>query len=263
VEVKRGLSRFRKIPSRRRVSIMDPYEWVTDDFRLKHRRSIEELQSDLNEATSAAAYSWIRKANITKALSGEPKRALDVGCGWGREIARFPQGVGIDICLSFLKTARNYMKNDFILADAHFLPFRDKTFDFVYMSEVLEHLTEPTKAIDEIARVIESRGRFVVQTPNKRLTRHIAVDPKYRHLCEYNTSELVELLASRGFHVLKRNGSTIPYIPTSNRFYRLNFNRYFLRMWKLADSVFPFKWDIILCCEPASDASREVKEGMH
>lgn len=258
--MKGGLSRFRRILSGRQVRIMDPCEWITDAFRLKHRRSIEELQSDLNKATSAVAYSWIRKANITKELAVEPKRALDVGCGWGRETTRFPQGVVIDLCLPFLKTARNYMKNDFILADAHFLPFKDKTFDFAYISEVLEHLRETGKAIDEIARVIESCGRLVVQTPNKRLTRHIAVDPKYGHLHEYNISELVELLASRGFHVLKRTGSTIPYIPTSSRFYQLNFNRYFLRMWKLADSVFPLKWDIILCCELASDASREVED---
>lgn len=254
------LSRFRRALSGRQVCMTDSYEWITDDFRLKHRRSIEELQPNLDEVTSAAAYSWIRKANITKKLSGEPKRVLDVGCGWGRETTRFPQGVGIDICLPFLKTARNYMKNDFILADAHFLPFKDKTFDFVYMSEVLEHLREPRKAIDEIARVMEREGRFVVQTPNRRLTRHIAIDPKYGHLREYNSSELVKLLASRGFHVLKRTSSTIPYIPTSSRFYRLNFNRYFLRMWKLADSAFPLKWDIILCSELARDALKEVKD---
>ncbi|MEM3578195.1 MAG: class I SAM-dependent methyltransferase [Candidatus Bathyarchaeia archaeon] len=40
-----------------------------------------------------------------------------------------------------------------VLADAHYLPFRDRSFDVVKASHVLEHLKNPWKALDEMMRV--------------------------------------------------------------------------------------------------------------
>jgi SAM-dependent methyltransferase len=50
----------------------------------------------------------------------------------------------------------------FILADIHELPFRDKSFDFVYCSHVLEVVNNPLKACKEIIRV-GTRG--FIETP--------------------------------------------------------------------------------------------------
>ena len=119
---------------------MNPYNWVTRNYKLKHQRDIEKLQSNLDEATSATAYSWIKKRNITKKLAGKPRRVLDVGCGWGRELVRFNNAVGVDVCLPFLKTAKNYTSNELVLSDASSLPFKDNSFDLAIMSEVIEHL---------------------------------------------------------------------------------------------------------------------------
>lgn len=44
----------------------------------------------------------------------------------------------------------------FVQCDAHFLPFRDKAFDFVHCSHVLEHLEDPRKAYRELKRVGKS-----------------------------------------------------------------------------------------------------------
>src|SRR3989344_6715828 len=41
----------------------------------------------------------------------------------------------------------------FIKADVENLPFKDKVFDFVYCSHLLEHVENPVKAINEITRV--------------------------------------------------------------------------------------------------------------
>jgi ubiquinone/menaquinone biosynthesis C-methylase UbiE len=40
-----------------------------------------------------------------------------------------------------------------VLADAHYLPFKDGSFKAVKASHVLEHLRNPSKALDEILRV--------------------------------------------------------------------------------------------------------------
>jgi ubiquinone/menaquinone biosynthesis C-methylase UbiE len=49
-----------------------------------------------------------------------------------------------------------------VLADISTLPFRDKYFDFVYCSHVLEHVEDPIKACAEIVRV---GRRGYIETP--------------------------------------------------------------------------------------------------
>jgi SAM-dependent methyltransferase len=44
----------------------------------------------------------------------------------------------------------------FVQCDAQFLPFKDKAFDFVHCSHVLEHLENPKKAYKELKRVGKS-----------------------------------------------------------------------------------------------------------
>lgn len=228
---------------------MDPYEWVTDKYKLKHKRDIEELQSDLSKATGANAYSWIKKGNITRKLAGNPRTVLDVGCGWGRELVRFNDAVGVDICLPFLKTAKNYTSNELVLSDACNLPFRDSIFDLTIMSEVIEHLNDPSKAIKEIKRVLKKAGKIIVQTPNRLLTRGRVISKDYGHVHEFTTSELIEFITGYGFRILRRTGSTIPYIPSSSRFAWLNDNKYLFKIWKLLDGFCPLKWDIIIFAE--------------
>ncbi len=71
-------------------------------------------------------------------------KSLNVGCGadpWG--------DVRVDVTFSFLTMSCKPT----VLADAHFLPFKDGSFKSVKASHVLEHLKSPSKAIDEILRV--------------------------------------------------------------------------------------------------------------
>lgn len=228
----------------------DPQRWVTETFTLRNKRDIEEMQTDTRMATSANGFSWIVKGNMTKQFAGNAKEMLDVGCGWGRELARLRDAVGIDICLPFLKTARNYVRNPVILADAHFLPFRAGSFDFVAISEVIEHVAQPTKVIRELKRVLRQRGRLLLQTPNKLLTLgKIIHSEKCGHVHEFTCSELTGLLERSGFEILQRKGSTIPYIPSTSKLEELNHNIIFFSLWRILNRVIPLKWDMIVLCE--------------
>jgi len=46
------------------------------------------------------------------------------------------------------------------------LPFNDGEFDLVYMSFVIEHLTDPGQVLREVHRIIKKDGRVVVLTDN-------------------------------------------------------------------------------------------------
>ena len=80
---------------------------------------------------------------------------LDVGCGDGRITNRlassYPQVVGVDIS----KEALKHVQTKVIRASAEHLPFKNRSFDLVLTTELLEHLPEVTyrKALGEIKRI--------------------------------------------------------------------------------------------------------------
>lgn len=228
----------------------DPYEWITKNYTLRKKRDLEELQTDKNKASSANSFSWIKKGNITMEFAKDAERVLDVGCGWGRELIRLKNAVGIDLCLPFIRTARNYVKNDVILADAHHLPFREKAFDFIVISEVLEHIANSFRILIELKRVLKIKGKLLIQTPNRILTLgRLISSEKCGHVHEFTFTELKNLLGFFGFKILERTGSTIPYIPSTVKFEKLNYNTFFFSAWKFLDRIVPIKWDIIVLSE--------------
>ena len=225
---------------------MNSSDVLTPDYKLRLRRDLEELQTDLTKATSANSYCWIKKGNITKELAKDSKKILDLGCGWGRELSRLQNAVGIDVSRPSLRTAKNYVPNEVVLASINSLPFKDDAFDLIVMSEVIEHLGNQEGSIKEAVRVLQDKGRLILQTPNSQLTRQRAVAEKYGHVHEFNPQELFRFLEFFGFKDLKRFGSTIPYIPSGSRLSTLNENLIFFNLWKIIDKLLPLKWDIIL-----------------
>ena len=52
-----------------------------------------------------------------------------------------------------------------IVADAHYLPFDNNSFDCIMAIEVLEHLEDPEKFVDESHRVLNSSGSIFISIP--------------------------------------------------------------------------------------------------
>jgi ubiquinone/menaquinone biosynthesis C-methylase UbiE len=100
---------------------------------------------------------------------------LDVGCGPGLpkknlHHSSFPRAnVLVDSNLELVKVygksgIEGYRGKKFIVADIEALPFRDRTFHFVWCAHILEHVLDPEKACKELMR-IGLRGR--IKTPSK------------------------------------------------------------------------------------------------
>jgi ubiquinone/menaquinone biosynthesis C-methylase UbiE len=100
-------------------------------------------------------------------------RVLEIGCGAGHLLVQVPSvhGFGIDLAESLLaKAARRLTKRGTLVqGDAEHLPFRNRAWDRVYCSEVLEHLPSPAAALGEMRRIVASEGVAVVSVPNERL----------------------------------------------------------------------------------------------
>ncbi len=81
--------------------------------------------------------------------------ALDLGCG-ARDQAPCLEHLGFRyVGVDFDSAGADY------LADAHALPFADSSFNCVFSYAVLEHLSNPFVAIQEVARVLKPGGLFI------------------------------------------------------------------------------------------------------
>lgn len=108
-------------------------------------------------------------------------RVLDLGCGRGGIVERLgAQGAwtGIDPDMASLE-AHRVPRLPRGQAHAHCLPFGDQTFDLAVSSWVFEHLPDPARTFQEVARVLQPGGRLIFLTPNgkhpiPRLSRYAA-----------------------------------------------------------------------------------------
>ncbi len=107
---------------------------------------------------------------IRKYAPLEGKRVLDVGCGVGmylQAMAAFSGPVyGVDIDGQRAAQAHEVLPN-IVVAPAERLPFTQSSFDVVLLHEVIEHVEDDRRAIQEACRVLAPEGRMVIFAPNR------------------------------------------------------------------------------------------------
>lgn len=106
-------------------------------------------------------------------METEPKSVLDAGCGEGfvvDYIARRNPDLrlaGVDLSDDAIEFARSHFGGQarFRTGSVYKLPYSDNSFDTVVCSEVLEHLDEPARAIQELKRV--ARHHVLITVPHE------------------------------------------------------------------------------------------------
>lgn len=103
-------------------------------------------------------------------------KILDAGCGEGYGSCfisdKASEVVGIDISEEAIQHAQKKYNRDnlkYELMDVQNLKFKDAIFDVVLSFQVIEHLSEVSKFLKEIKRVLKKNGLAIVGTPNKAL----------------------------------------------------------------------------------------------
>jgi ubiquinone/menaquinone biosynthesis C-methylase UbiE len=91
---------------------------------------------------------------------------LDLGCGRGGYSQKlFGEGAH----LTSLDITKEHFQNikgaTFVSGDAVKMPFKDKSFDFVFCSSLIEHIKNPDSLIKEIKRVLTDRGMCYLSFP--------------------------------------------------------------------------------------------------
>jgi ubiquinone/menaquinone biosynthesis C-methylase UbiE len=104
-----------------------------------------------------------------------PGRVLDLGCGTGRSLPLFGEGVraiGLDPCRESLLAARSRAPGSFLVqARAEALPFRDRVFDAVVSGLVYCSVGDVPRGLAEVRRVLKPRGAL-------RMLEHVRSDSR-------------------------------------------------------------------------------------
>jgi SAM-dependent methyltransferase len=113
-----------------------------------------------------------------------PGAVLDVGCG----SAKHPGAVGLDISAD---TDADVVHN----LDDLPLPLEDDSFDQVLMQDVIEHVAEPIRLMEELHRICRNGARIQLRTPH--FSSVLAYgDPTHKH---YFSRIAIESLAEPRF----------------------------------------------------------------
>jgi 2-polyprenyl-3-methyl-5-hydroxy-6-metoxy-1,4-benzoquinol methylase len=127
-------------------------------------------------------YVWYRKEMITQTANAAS--ILDVGCGFNSYVQFLDKKmyrVGVDLFDPYIEKAKKAgIHNEYFKQDVRSLGnFKDKSFDIVYSSDVIEHLTkeEGLAMLAEMERI--AKKRVIVSTPNG-----------HRHQETYDENEL-------------------------------------------------------------------------
>lgn len=177
------------------------------------------------------SWKWISMENFLKKLNEQtlsfgnknPSKILDVGCASGfltSQIANFfpsSESFGVDSYKKAIKFGQKLYPNiKFRYADAHKLPFKDRSFDLITCIETLEHLEDPKGAICEMYRVLKNDGYILIGQDTDNLlfkiiwmiwTKRSGKVWHNSHLHPYNPKQLEKLIKECGLKIIKKKFS--------------------------------------------------------
>ena len=105
-------------------------------------------------------------------------KILDYGCGPGTFLMKLKNLTksklfGVDISSEFIEQSKNNFKKynmeeiEVMTVEPEKLPFENEKFDLILIIDVIHHLDDIKKNIDEIKRVLKKGGKLIVYEPNK------------------------------------------------------------------------------------------------
>ena len=154
----------------------------------------------------------VRAARLAPKLWG--RDVIDIGCGRGFNVEamrRFgARAAGLDISPQRIAyAARRFPKNRFYCEGYEHLLDRELQFDFVYTSQLLEHLPDVNEFADVLWRITRPRALVYVKTPDRNHWRvpndvtsaDIPSPPRRKQY--FNKESLRALLEKHGFEVRK------------------------------------------------------------
>lgn len=158
---------------------------------------------------------------VQKRSDNNVKRILDIGCGRGLMLSEFKKKgwevFGTELSEYSCELARNNFNIEVIKGDVELHEFPENSFDVITMWHVFEHLSNPGKTLEIIYSLLKKDGILIIEVPNFGSLQSILsrgrwfhLDPP-RHLYEYSSRTLSNLLLKKSYNIYKIKYSSIEY----------------------------------------------------
>lgn len=91
------------------------------------------------------------------------KEILEVGCGTGHWLQNLQANIfGCDLSYDMLKIAQSKNLDKLIMCDAVKLPFRENSFDFIFLVNALHQFDNKVKFIEDAFKLLKSKGCLAI-----------------------------------------------------------------------------------------------------
>jgi len=114
----------------------------------------------------------VKLYKIKKFLKKNPAcTLLDIGCGSCEIASKIAAAfkIGLDLSSYQLQCARkNNPEISFIQADTQNAPFKDNLFNHILITDVIEHVPNPAKVVEELFRISRKNAAVILSVPNDR-----------------------------------------------------------------------------------------------
>lgn len=144
---------------------------------------------------------------------------LDFGCGAGHILSEIkkinPEAklMGLDVSQAALDEAKRLLSEVELhkIEDGGKFPLVDDSVDFIFTSEVIEHVYDTENAAKELYRILKPGGRMLLTTPYHNFIKNLLIllsgkfdthfDPVGPHVRFFSKKTLWNLLEERGFKI--------------------------------------------------------------
>tara|TARA_B100001057_G_C22786188_1_gene925657 strand:- start:215 stop:1096 length:882 start_codon:yes stop_codon:yes gene_type:complete len=165
-----GFYQVTPTPSQEEITKFYADEFYTGEYKNFNDSSLEVQINDKNffEGRWNDIYNNFLEINKDIKNGGS---ILDIGCGWAQALLFFKKK-GLD-CYGFdpaIEAVEYGCKNGLKIKHAGLggmNVFDDKKFDMVTMFNVLEHLADPVKSIEQIKDILKPNGILAIDVPNE------------------------------------------------------------------------------------------------
>ena len=140
-------------------------KWQPSKFVLKKGRLV--ASRNRNEISVASRLVADIVADIYyKNLKNHAKgKLLDLGCGKVPLYGVYQEYITDNVCVDWENTLHKNEYLDFECDLTQKLPFEDRVFDTIILSDVLEHIPSPPKLWQEMARILTKNGKIIMNVP--------------------------------------------------------------------------------------------------
>jgi 2-polyprenyl-3-methyl-5-hydroxy-6-metoxy-1,4-benzoquinol methylase len=177
-----------------------------------------DLRWENAEAISAwSAQRATKLLSLLRSLPLERPTILDFGCGTGwftEQLSRFGVTTGIDFSEKAVAKAKLcYPHITFVVGDVLKVSLPEEHFDVVVSQEVIEHVEDQVRYLEQAARFLKSGGYLILSTPNKFVMERLTVTWELQPIEQWlDMKELKHLLRPQ-FSVIK----TTTVLPMGDR----------------------------------------------